>query len=117
MVDFTMSQQRIPRNLLDDYSTQVWFGVSHKKTYIRIACVLESTFKMRSLKFQIDEQDFHAEVRSWPGVAMEIRSGVYIYSFDGMLPDPLLGETSEEAMARMSRLQLTPIIEQLNTKV
>lgn len=54
---------------------------------------------------------------SWLGVAMEIRSRVYIYSFDGMLPDPLPGETTEEAMARMSWLQLTPIIKQLNTKV
>lgn len=48
---------------------------------------------------------------------MEIREGVYTYFFDGMLPNMLPGETSEEAETRISNLQLFPIIQQLNTKV
>ena len=76
MVDVVMSQQRILRSLLDGYSMQIWFGVTHKKTFIRPTCVPESTFKMRPLNFQIDETTFHTEVYSWPGVPMEVRSGV-----------------------------------------
>ena len=51
MVDVVMSQQRIPRNLLDGYSEQVWFRITHKNTFLRPTCVLESTFNMRPLKF------------------------------------------------------------------
>ena len=34
MIDVVMSQQRIPRNLLDGYSEQVWFGLTHKHTFL-----------------------------------------------------------------------------------
>ena len=44
MVDVVMGQQRIPRNLLDGYSEQVWFGVTHKHTFLRPTCVPETMF-------------------------------------------------------------------------
>ena len=104
MVDVVMSQQRIPRNLLDGYSEQVYFGFTHKHTFLRPTCVPETTFQMRPLKFQLDEAAFHTEVYSWLGVAMEIRDGVYMYFFDGMIPHWLPGENLEEAVNRMSKL-------------
>ena len=73
-----MSQKRILERLLDQYCEQVWFGVSHKHTFLRPTYVPKSTFKMKPLKFQIYEVTFHEEVYSWPGVAMEIRNRVYI---------------------------------------
>ena len=39
MVDVGMSQQRIPRSLLDGYSAHIWFGVTHKQNFIRPMCV------------------------------------------------------------------------------
>lgn len=117
MVDVVMIQHRIPRNLLDGYSEQVWFGVTHKHTFLRPTCVAEMTFQMRPLKFQIDEASFHTKFCSWLGVVMEVRDGVYTYIFDGRLPHRLLGEAAEEAENRVSNLQLIPIIQQLNTKV
>ena len=117
MVDVVMSQKRVLRSLLDGYSVQIWFGVTHKKTFIRPTCVPESTFKMKPLEFQIDEIAFDTEVCSWRTVAMEVRSGVYTYIFDGMLPNPFLRETLEQTVTRMAQLQLSSIIEQLNTKV
>ena len=51
MVDIVARQQRVPRSLLDRYYSQIWFGVTHKQTYIRPTCVDETTFKMRLLKF------------------------------------------------------------------
>ena len=62
------------------------------------------TFKMRPSKFQIDEETFHAEVCSWPGVEMEVKHGVYHYTFTGMMLKPLPGETPDETMVRVSRL-------------
>lgn len=44
MVDVVASQQRVLRDLLDRYSSQIWLGVTHKQTYIKPICVDETTF-------------------------------------------------------------------------
>ena len=68
MIDVVASQQQVPRNLLDEYSEQVWFGVSHNHTFVRPTCVLHHTFHMAPLRFQLNDNVFHREVSTWPGV-------------------------------------------------
>ena len=86
MTDVVTNQQRVPRHLLDEYSEQVWFGVSHRHTFLRQTCVSDTTFHMAPLWFQLNDDTFHREVSSWPGVVKHVRDGVTRYNFEGMLP-------------------------------
>ena len=77
----------------------------------------ETTFHMKPLKFQVEEEAFHTEVCSCPGAEMKVRSEVPYYSFEKMLPKSLPRETPEEAAQRISQLQLRPLLNQLDTWV
>ena len=48
---------------------------------------------------------------------MEVREGEYVYDFAGMMAVPLPGETPEQTVARVTGLQLNPVIDRLNDKV
>lgn len=74
-------------------------------------------FEMKPLKLHIDENTFHSEVYGWPGVQMEVREGEYVYDFTGMMDVLLPGETPEKIAARVTGLQLNPVINRLNDKV
>ena len=86
MTDVVTNQQWVPRHLLDEYSEQVWFGVSHRHTFLRPTCVSDTTFHMAPLRFQLNDDIFHREVSAWPGVVKHVRDGITCYNFDRMLP-------------------------------
>lgn len=97
MMDIVTSQQQVPRNRLDEYNEQVWFGVSHRHTYLRPTCVSEDTFRMTPLKFQLENATFHLEVCSWLGAMMETCDGLPKYNFEWMLPLQQPAETDVAA--------------------
>lgn len=72
---------------------------------------------MRKQIFMLIEDAFHLKVMSWPRVVGEIWEGHYHYLFEGMVPEPLLGETPVVSWKRMDEETLNPIIKRLEMQM
>jgi len=64
MLEVVKAIESVPKLLLDDYSLEVWFNITHSYVYICLKCVHPDTFEMKAPKFMRTEEDFHMELNS-----------------------------------------------------
>jgi len=86
MVAITRNVSKVPLTLLDRYAHPIWFGISHSNSYVWPLTINPTTFSMRKMSFYLNENAFHNEVLSWPGIITMQKDGEAIYLFDGMHP-------------------------------
>jgi len=117
MIEVIIDIERIPKSLLDEYSTSIWLGATHRNTFIRPHCVHLHTFQMWAHKFVLLTDAFHEEVRFWPMVIGEIREGKYPYFLDEMLPLPLPGETVANTRKWIDKHDLCLVLTQMKNQM
>lgn len=113
MLEVVKAAERIPNLLLYDYSSEMWFCMIHDNAWIRLQCIHSQTFHMTRQKFMMIAKVFHTEVGSWLGIAGEVQGGKHIYLFEGMVTQPLPGETPTDSRKQLVEEDLQPIIKKL----
>jgi len=116
MVDTIQSAEQIPKTLLDEFSSDLWFRASHTYTYLRPRCVNPTTFKLRPQVFGLTEEALHREVESWLGVVYEITEGKLRYLFRAMVPHSQEGEGAESSR-RAATEALQPMLLQIEETI